>query len=179
MIHAHRVLLAAAVLAACATGAAAGALRGPPRTARAATPSSRRETYVEPVSGLRPTHEKLQVSGAGSAVVNGVYQKVESSLYTGSSTVGSLMWRQMNPAGGYTDLCILHQEAAWWIGHHLDATADYYKTSGDMTILEWSRARRRFASVASVSQDPYTHLQVASIRLILMALWMRARACGK
>ena len=115
MIHAHRVLLAAAVLAACATGAAAGALRGPPRTARAATPSSRRETYVEPVSGLRPTHEKLQVSGAGSAVVNGVYQKVESSLYTGSSTVGSLMWRQMNPAGGYTDLCILHQEAAWWI----------------------------------------------------------------
>lgn len=40
--------------------------------------------------------------------MNGVYQKVESSLYTGSSTVGSLMWRQMNPAGGYTDLCILH-----------------------------------------------------------------------
>ena len=127
MIHAHRVLLAAAVLAA-----------------------SRRATYVYGLGDL--TNEKLQVSGAGSAVVNGVYQKVESSLYTGSSTVGSLMWRQMNPAGGYTDLCILHLTSlvdpsareSWWIGHHRDATADYYKTSGDMTILEWSRARRPF-----------------------------------
>ena len=108
-------------------------VRGPQRPANVAGASGAGSAGARRATAYN-SYEKIQVSSAGSAIVNGLYEKVNSSVYTGNQTVGSLMWRKIKPAGGFTDLCIFNQDGRWWIGDVRNSTDRYYATGGNMKL---------------------------------------------